>query len=50
MGPGGSKWETLSLKAVTRCRVSDVMRYDPDARHEPVGADFRLIESSTEVH
>jgi hypothetical protein len=26
------------------------MRYDPDARHDPVCAGFRRIESSTEVH
>ena len=33
-----------------KCSGLDVMRYDADALHDEFGADFQLVESTTELH
>ncbi len=41
---------TFGPEGPLKCSGLDVVRYDADALHDEFGADFRLMESATELH
>ena len=41
---------TFGPEGPTKCSGLDVVRYDADALHGEFGAQFRLVESETEIH